>query len=138
MKYVHDDGRTFIVPDGAIEKLRKGLGLTEKEAILVYLEDEGKLDNEEQEALEQKAKDNRITATIHEARAEVTPKTQRERVLKPDPTKENLISAIAEMLPIAGATNVAIANPTKIITFELGGDDFKLDLIRHKKKKGEG
>ena len=111
------------------------LGLDKDEAIQVYLEDEGYLENEEQNALEKKAKENRITATIHQAKAEYKPKTQKERVKKDDPTKEGIIKAIAEMLPSLEATEVKIENIGKLITFKLGTDTFKLDLIRQRPPK---
>ena len=57
------------IPDADIEHSMKTLKLTQEKAIQMWLEDEGYLDNAEQEALEQKAKDNRITATIHQAQA---------------------------------------------------------------------
>ena len=85
----------------------------------------------------QKAKDNRITATIHKAKAEYKPKTQRERVVKEDPTKEGIIQAIAELLPTLSATEVVIEKKGKLITFTLGSDKFKVDLIRQRPPKAD-
>ena len=61
------NGKNINIPDAELEKSMKILGLTKEEAIEMWLEDEGYLDNEEQAELEQKAKDNKITATIHGA-----------------------------------------------------------------------
>ena len=131
------DGKVVRIPQAEIDRNMKTLCLTRDEAITLYLEDEGYLINEEQEELERKAKENRITATIHQARAEpkFTPKTQKERVHKDDPTKEGIIKAIAEMLPSLSATEVKIENVGKLITFKLGADTFKLDLIRQRPPK---
>lgn len=135
MNYKLPNGKTVRIPDKEIERNMQTLGLDKEEAIQVYLEDEGYLENEEQNALEKKAKENRITATIHQAKAEYKPKTQKERVKKDDPTKEGIIKAIAEMLPSLEATEVKIENVGKLITFKLGTDTFKLDLIRQRPPK---
>ena len=132
------DGKTVRIPQDQINRSMAMLHLSKDEAIQMYLEDEGYLVNPEQEELCQKAKDNRITATIHKAKGEVKQKTQRERVKKSDPTKEGIIVAIAEMLPTLDAENVVIANAGKIITFTIGGDEYKLDLIRKRPPKTEG
>lgn len=137
MIYELKGGKRITIPDATIANYRKMLGLTHREAVQMWLEDEGYEVNAEQEALCQKAKENRVTATVHQARA-YTPKTQRERVKKADPTKEGIIAAIAEMLPTLNAENVEIANAGKIITFTIGGDKYKLDLIRQRPPKTEG
>lgn len=137
MLYELKGGKRVNIPDKTIEQYRKAFGITQTEAVQVWLEEEGYETNEELEALEQKAKDNRITATIHQAKA-YTPKTQRERVKKPDPTKEGIITAIAEMLPTLNAEDIEIANAGKIITFTIGGDKYKLDLIRQRPPKEKG
>ena len=86
------------------------------------------------EAGDKKAREKKITAKIHQARA-YTPKTKKERVHKEDLTKEGLIKSLAEILPTLSATEVEIVNPSKLITFKLGADTFKLDLIRQRPKK---
>ena len=121
MLYELKGGKRVNIPDETIAKYRAMLGLTQSEAVQMWLEDEGYEVNEEQEALCQKAKENRITATVHKAKS-FTPKTQRERVKKPDPTKEGIIAAIAELLPSLNATEVEVVNAGKIITFTIGGD----------------
>ena len=137
MNYKLPNGKTIRIPDDELKRNMGILGLTQEEAIKMYLEDEGYEINEEQEALTKKAKENRITATIHQARTEpkFVPKTQKERVTKADPTKEGVIKAIAEMLPTLSATEVKIENIGKLITFKLGNDKFKLDLIRQRPPK---
>ena len=135
MNYTLPTGKTIRIPDSEINKFVSNHGITKDEAIQMWLEDEGYLENEEQEALCQKAKENRITATIHDASAkDPRKKTQRERVKKEDPTKEMIIAEIAKMLPNF-AENVKIENAGKLITFTIGADNFKLDLIRQRAKK---
>lgn len=135
--YKLPNGKVVNVPDKAVSEYMKMFGLTKSQAVEMWLEDEGHLHNEEQEALERKAKENRITATIHEAR-NYTKKTQRERVKKEDPTKEGVITAIAEILPTVGATDVVIVNSGKIITFRIGNDEYKVDLTRKRPPKDKG
>lgn len=136
--YTLEDGKVVQVPNSAIEQNMRLLKCSEEEAIELWLFDNGDIENEEEQALTQKAKDNRITATIHEAKA-VKQKTQRERVVKEDPTKEGVINAIAELLPSLNATEVVIEKKGKLITFTLGSDKFKVDLIRQRPPKtGKG
>lgn len=135
--YKLTDGKVVRIPQTEIDRNMKTLRLTRDEAITLYLEDEGYLVNEEQEELERKAKENRITATIHQAKA-YTQKTQRERVKKDDPTKEGIIKAIAEMLPDLNAMDISIVNAGKLITFKIGADTYKIDLIRQRPPKDKG
>ena len=107
------NGKVVRIPMEEIQKQMRLLRLTKDEAIQMWLEDEGYLENAEQEALERKAKENRITATIHQARAESAQKTQRERVKKDDPTKEGVIKAIAEMLPTLTSVSTPVFSSTE-------------------------
>lgn len=137
MLYKLANGKTVRIPDDEIKKQMRLLGLTQSQAVQMWLEDEGYEHNPEQEALEQKAKKNRITATIHQARAEVKQKTQRERVVKPDEAKETLIAEIAGLLNRLGCENVEVVNKTKLITFDMGADNFTVNLTRKNKKLAE-
>lgn len=136
--YTLPNGKIAQVPNSAIEQNMRILKCSKDEAIELWLFDNDKIDNEEAEVLTQKAKDNRITATIHKAKAEYKPKTQRERVVKEDPTKEGIIQAIAELLPNLNAKDVNIEKKGKLITFKIGADTFKVDLIRQRPPKSKG
>lgn len=129
------NGRKIRIPDAEIERSMKTLKMTKEEAIQLWLEDEGYLDNEEQEALEKKAKDNRITATIHQAQAiGVKQKTTRERTRKENPTKEMIIREIAAILPNF-AENIQILNIGKLISFTIGDETYEIDLKQKRKPK---
>lgn len=135
MIYMLNDKKVRI-PDCDIEHLVATMGIDKDEAVQIWLEDEGYLVNEEQEALVQKAKENRITAAIHQASAkDPAKKTQRERVVKPNPDKEDIIKGLAKWLDNAEMQNVVVENKGKIITFEYNGKQFKLDLIEKRKPK---
>lgn len=125
-------GKVVQVPNDEVSKLATALKISRSEAVEVWLYDEGYIENKEADELTAKAKENKIS---HNARAEVKQKTQRERVVKEDKVKEGIISAIAEMLPTLEAENVVIANKGKLITFSIGTDNYKLDLIRQRPPK---
>ena len=137
MKYEYN-GKTLNIPDDFIQNAMKNLSIDEDEAIQLWLEDNDYEVNEEQMALDAKAKANVKVANIVKARA-VEPskkKTQRERVKKEDPTKEGVIAALAKALPeLANAENITIVNAGKLITFTIGEDTYKLDLVRQRKAK---
>ena len=121
------------VPDTDIDNLVKGLNISKDEALQIWLEDEGYLDNEEQNTLDKKAKDSKITATVHKAKSNSkTPRKPRER--KPDIEKENLIKNLANFLENC-AENVKITNISKLIEFDLGENHYKLDLIKQRNSK---
>lgn len=118
------------IPDSEIAKSMKVLKLTQDEAIQMYLEDEGYLENEEVEALTAKAKVNKIS---HEAKSEKPrKKTTRER--KPDEEKEKIIQIIAKALENEGIS-AQITNKSKLIEFNIGQNGYKLDLIKRRPPK---
>ena len=136
MEYKTKKGKKVNIPDDEIDTLVNKLDLSIAEACELWLEDNDLQVNEEQEALDKKAKASRITATIHEAKA-TKERKERKVVRKEDTTKENIIKALAERLEEL-ATEVKIENVGKLITFKLGDDSFKLDLIRQRKPKAKG
>lgn len=117
-----------------IEKISKNLNVDTEEAVLIWLEDEGYLINEEQEELNKVTKNTRIGKVVG-AKAEKV-KTQKERVKKENPTKEMIIAEIAKILPNF-AENIVIENAGKLITFNIGEDAFKLDLVQKRKSKAK-
>lgn len=124
------------IPDEDIVTLMKSLDLTEEEAIETWLDDNDYTVNEEVERLTKKAKDNRIMATIHEAKSD-KPRAKRVVEKKEDVVKEDIIKKTAEMLA-AIAENVKITNVSKIIEFDMpNGDHFKFDLVRQRKTKNK-
>ena len=128
------NGKVVNIPSADLAKYG-AVCKTQAEKVELWLFDHDYIENEEEQALTAKAKENRITATIHQAKAEYKQKTQRERVKKDDPTKEGIIKAIAEMLPSLNAENIEIVNAGKLITFTIGADKYKLDLIRQRPPK---
>lgn len=129
------NGKNIRIDDKQLQKIMTGLQVTKEEAITIWLEDEGKLVNPEQVALDEKAKKADVSirgsAFVYDKKKE---KTQKERVKKENPTKEGIISRLAEVLS-EFTENVNIENPGKLITFTLDGKNFKLDLVQSRAKK---
>ena len=61
------------------------------------------------------------------------------RERKPDEDKQIIIDLLYTALKVADDdfSNLEIANKEKLITFTYNGNDYKLDLVKHRKKKGE-
>lgn len=129
------NGKNIKIPDKEIKKNMEILDLSEEEAIQLYLEDEGYLENEEVAELTKKAKDSGIMSTIHGAKSD-KPKAKVERERKENPTKERIIAEIGKFLcQLDGISSVNITNIGKIIEFECENKHFKLDLIQKREKK---
>lgn len=129
------NGKNIKVPDEEIKKNMEILDLSQEEAIQLYLEDEGYLENEEVAELTKKAKDSGIMSTIHGAKSD-KPKAKIERERKENPTKERIIAEMGKFLcQLDGISGVNITNIGKIIEFECENKHFKLDLIQKREKK---
>lgn len=128
-----EDGRKYNVATDYIEKSMTNLDIDMEEAVMTWLEDEGYLINEDQEELCVAAKENKITIAD---KKNVT--KEKKRTIKENPTKERIIAEIAKCInTIEGAEDIVIENKGKIITFRISAEEFKIDLVQKRKKKGE-
>jgi hypothetical protein len=133
--YELDENVVVKIPMDELERLMKLDGIkTIEDACWIWCEDNGKIVNEEQEELDKKAKENRITATIHQARAENT-KERKKVERKPDQIKDSLVESLQAFLIEQGFENVTITKVGKLVEFDCGGEHFKLDLIRQRPPK---
>lgn len=137
MKY-NLNGKSINIPDAEIQKSMKILEISKDEAIQMWLEDEGYLDNEEQLELEKKAKENRITATIHDAGNKTKRKQSKPKTVKVSDEKQALFAEIHEKLceycdEIDGTCEVLKEN--KLISVKIGEKTFKIDLIEQRPPK---
>lgn len=126
------------IPDTEIEKSMRLLEITKDEAIQMWLEDEGYLENEEQEKLCEKAKENRVTATIHDAGNKTKRKPSKPKTVKVSEEKRDLFSLLHDTLKdyevdFGGKTTILKEN--KLIQFEINGKTFKIDLIEQRPPK---
>lgn len=124
-------GKVVNIPNKELNQLMTVCN-SRAEAVELWLYDHEYIESVEAEELTAKAKENKVS---HNARAEVKQKTQRERVVKEDKVKEAIIQAIADLLPTLEATNIVVEKKGKLITFEVGADKFKVDLIRQRPPK---
>ena len=129
-----EDGREVKASTKYLENMVKNLGIDMEEAVLTWLEDEEYLINEEQEELNKASKGTRVGSVVG-AKAKKQ-KTQKERAKKENPTKEMIIAEIAKVLPNF-AENIVVENAGKLITFSIGEDEFKLDLVQKRKPKAK-
>lgn len=115
----------------SMEKLETDL----EDVLLMYLEDNDYLENDAQNDLDKSAKANvKVIAKSEKPKQ----KTQRERVVKENPTKELIISKLTSALQeIDNILNVNVENKAKLITFTLNNEDFKLDLVQKRKEKAK-
>lgn len=131
MKY--DIGeKTINIPDAFIEKNMAGLGITEAEAIELYLSDEGIVVNADVAEMTAKAKaaGNVITDAKGDKAKRKAP------VRKPDMLKRDLIADIA--IFVEGDTrtsNVEVTNIERMIAFEVGDERFEITLTKKRKPK---
>ena len=127
------NGKMLNIPDEEIAKAMKNLDLSKEEAIEMWLEDEGYLENEEQENLCKLAKENKITATIHNA-SEGKKRQSKPRTVKISDEKQKLFNEILENL-YKYNENVEVLKENKLIQVKIGEKVFKIDLIEQRKPK---
>ena len=131
-----ENGKKYFMEVAKVDNLQKQLKISEFEAIEMWLEDNGYLVNEEQNALDMKAKGNKVKLTTSTEKPKA--KTQRERTQKEQPEKEYIVGIIAEFLEdITDISNLNIENKAKLITFDYKGASYKLDLVQKRKSKVE-
>ena len=128
MKYTFADKdgkqRTVNIPDDDIKRAKSAYGLSNKEAIDMWLVDEGYLSNPVVEELNAKAKANGVGGGSKK-------RTVRR---KEDPIKRQLIATLFDSLKIwDGIYNAAVRNPERIISFSLGHDTYEITLSKKRK-----
>lgn len=136
MKYDFN-GKILNIPDAEINKSVKLLGITQEEAVQLWLDDNDYTINETVEELTEKAKKNRISATIHQAKAENSKKERKPREKKENPLKKQIIDAIYAGLCENLEENaiIDIKNDEKYIDLCINGLDFTINLVQHRPKK---
>lgn len=132
-----EDGRKVTAATEFLEKMMANLEIDMDEAVMTWLEDEEYLINDDQEDLCTAAKQNKVLANVRKGdRDTAKEKKKTIRTVKVNPVKEEIIAKIAEYLnALNGIDDLTIENKSKIITFRLEGEEYKLDLIQKRKKK---
>ena len=130
-----ENGKQYKVDRKWVDKSMKNLDTDIEDVLLMWLEDNEYLVNEEQEELDKEAKGKvKLVATNEEKAKKKTPK---ERVQKENPTKELIIQTLAKTLETLDTQNIVIENKTKIITFTMNNESFKVDLVQKRKEKAK-
>lgn len=133
MRYTLENGKSVNIPDAEIEKNMKLLEISKEDAIEMWLEDEGYLDNEEQNELDEKAKKVKIN---HGASAiDKTQKEKKPRQKVASDEKQALFTEILNTLTGIYGENVKIEKENKLILVKVGEKCFKVDLIEQRTPK---
>ena len=131
MKYTFKN-KTFTIPDKEIDKIMEQFfNISISEACEIYLSDKDLIVVDEAAELEAKAQKNRITTTIHGARADKKDRKPREK--KENPLKKEIIAKIYSILKDFDDVNVR--NDEKYIDFSVNGLEFTVNLVQHRQKK---
>lgn len=141
MRIIYNE-KTHNIDDNYIMRLMKNLPCTKEEAIQIVAEEEGWTVNENTIEMDKAEKEQKeILRTIHKAISkEVINKKMNGEVTrgsgkKPkDDIKINIISELAEYLKTK-YENVDITNESKLITFTVNNEQYKLDLTKTRVKK---
>ena len=128
------NGKILNIPKAEIEKSMKVLKLSFEDAIQMWLEDNEYLENEEQNHLCEVAKMNKITQNIHGAREKGKKTLKKPKTVKTSTEKIELFNEILQNLT-ENHQNVEILKENKLISVEINGKIFKIDLIEQRKPK---
>lgn len=131
MKYTLENGKVINIPDSAIENNMKVLELTKEQAVDLWLEDNDYQENEEQTALDEKAKAVKIQ---HGAGSTEKRKTAKERVVKVSDEKQMLFKDLLMGLRV-NFPQAEVLKENKLIQVKYGGKTFKIDIIEQRTPK---
>ena len=122
------------IPDNVLAIAMRKLNISKDEAIEMWLDDHDYTTNEEQEQLEDKAKNVKIN---HDAQAVKEKKATRKREKKENQTKKAIISALFDALneKLDDISSVSIRNDEKYIDFVLNNVEYTINLVAHRPKK---
>ena len=131
MKYTVN-GKSVNIPNEELEKSMRVLELTRDEAIQLWLEDNGFEDNEEQNALDEKAKKVKVN---HGAGESGKAKNSKPRTVVVSDEKKELFDEIFSNLADVYGENAKIEKENKLIIVKIGDRTFKIDIIEKRKPK---
>lgn len=123
--------KTIEIPDEYLATQKRTLGLSNKEAIDLYLFDEGYAENEFVSEMTEKAKKNRSQSVGRSKRK--VPKR------KEDPIKRSMIAFLLDsLIDVPQEYNLkvecpTVINPERIISFTIGEDTYELTLSKKRK-----
>ena len=126
MKY-NFNGKVIVIPDAEIANNMKSLEIDEKEAIEMWLDDNGYTVNEEQEQLDETAKKVKINKDID---TKSTKKTRKKPEIKVSDEKKALFDLIFDTLTENYGENIEILTKNKLVSVKINDKTFKIDVIQ--------
>lgn len=136
MLYTLENGKKVNIPDTEIQKYMDKLELSQKDAIDLWLEDNDYEINEEQQALDEKAKKVKIQ---HDAVGDKPrKKSEKPRTVKVSDAKKELFTNLLQFLNSFSSENNAnckVLTENKLIQVNFMDEIFKIDLIQQRKPK---
>jgi len=135
MIYKTTNGKSVSIPTKEIDSLVSTLGITENEAVELWLTDNGYEENEEQAELDEKASKVRIDK---DAYTETEKKPRKKPEIKVSDEKKALFDSILTNLTRCEGVeleNIKVLNENKLISVEINGITFKIDLVQCRKGK---
>lgn len=128
--------QTVMIDDAWVRQQKVNLGITNQEAIDMWLFDNGYVDNDVVDELTAQAKENGANMSV---RGGGKPRKKPER--KPDYVKRSIISNLEtamtedEQFKDLGVVDVKVTNIERIIAFNVGDDEFTITLTKKRKPK---
>jgi hypothetical protein len=122
------NNQTYLIPDDEIDRSTQAYHISIKEACIMWLEDEGILQNQEQE---------KLCEEHYKLKLDKEPqKKKRKTTVKKDDEKIFIIEALNEFLEnLEGVETTQITNESKLIEFIYNNHTYKLDLVKTRAKK---
>ena len=126
--------KTVMIEDSWITKQKRSLGITNREAILMWLSDEGYIEDPTILELVQKIKKNG-------AEVKGEHKKRKAPVRKPDEVKRAIITFLEKAIResdaavVSSISNVEVTNVERVIAFNLGTDKYELTLSKKRAPK---
>ena len=133
MQYTLENGKVINIPDKEIENYMQSLELSKADAIELWLDDNDYTENEEQNALDEKAKKVKISRGASSETKEKKEKKPRTTVVSDE--KVQLFNDIVNNLSEIYGSDLQIVTQNKLITIKIGAKTFKIDLIEQRQPK---
>ena len=136
LTYTFANGKKVNIPDKELEKSMKNLELSFDDAVALWLEDNDYEINEEQQALDEKAKKVKIQ---HDAvTTEPRKKSEKPRTVKVSDAKKELFNQFSQFLTKfceENPANYTVLTENKLFQVNFGGETFKIDIVQQRKPK---
>ena len=132
MKHILENGKIINIPDKDIENLKATLGLSEIDAIDLWLCDNDYETDEIQQELDEKAKKVKINHDISQKKTENKRKPPKKVVSS---EKKELFDEILSDLEDVYKGNVRVLTENKLISVTINGISFKVDIIQQRPPK---